>query len=227
MRRVRIEDVFGGYIMWEISGVQPFVLAPKHAAVFRVAAASLSDFVGWGECDNDHGEIGIEVFDMLSQGQKQLAILTVAKALLDPQVAPPTISAVFAGTAHAIYCQLECLIEIAVPQGGEYSIRQLLLEAIAEKNDRRKVDGDDEPITPSAESGDIEKWNDLVESLRTDILEDYDFAIDSYITIMAPSQAAQLMDRMNIHPNYFITVVEDPVPKRLKQFQFEIRKLFN
>jgi len=218
--------------MWEIFGAQPFVLAPKHAAVFRAAAVSLSDFVGWEECDNDYSDMGVAVFDKLSWGQKQFAILTVAKALLDPHVEPPTISAVLAGTVHAIYCQLECLIEIEAFHGGETSVRQMLLEPIADKHLSQEVDGvldgDSEPITPlSAESDDLERWNDLVESLRTAVLEDYDFAIDSNIADMAPHQAAALMKLMNINPCYFTAFVEDPVPERMKQIQSEIRQLLN
>ena len=110
--------------MWEIFGVQPFVLSPKHAAVFRVAAASLSDFVGWETRGDDSSEMGIAVFDKLSLGQKQSIILTVAKALLDPHTASPPMSAVLAGTAHAIYCQLECLIEMEVVAGGKNHVRR-------------------------------------------------------------------------------------------------------
>ena len=218
--------------MWEIFGAEPFVLAPKHAAVFRAAAASLSDFVGWEACSDDYCDMGVAVFDKLSQGQKQLAILTVAKALLDPNVEPPTISAVLAGTIHAIYCQLECLIEIDAFRGRESGVRQLLFEAIAEKDEAKEAEGvldaDTEPTTPlSAESDDLERWNDLVESLRSNVLEDYDFAIDSNIANMSPQQAAALTKLMNIDPNYFVAVVEDPVPEQLKQIQSEIQKLLN
>ncbi len=214
---------------------EPFVLGPKQAAVFRDAAACLSDLVGWAESENDISDMGIAVFDNLSQGQKQVAILTVAKALLDPKVDPPTVTAALAATVDAIYCQLECLIEMETDrdendEAGETSIRQMLLDAVEETNYWKEVNDargpGDKPITPlSAESDDIDRWKDMIESLRTEILEDYDFEMDHDIADMDPDQAKELKDLMNINPDYFVAVVEDPIPEQLTQIRSEIRRL--
>src|SRR5258708_780596 len=113
--------------------------------------------------------MGIAVFDNLSQGQKQVAIWTVANALLDPSVEPPTITAALAGTVHAIYCELECLIEMEASDSGETEIRQFLLDAIGETNYWAEVnDGRDvgDEVTPlPVESDDMASWNNLIESL--------------------------------------------------------------
>ena len=222
--------------MWE-NFDEPFVLGPKHAAVFRDAASCLSDFVGWEEWQEESGDMGIAVFDNLSQSQKQVAILIVSKALLDPNVDPPTVTAALAATVDAIYCQVECLVEMEcdrdddeASEAGETSIRQMLLEAVAETNYWQEVnDGrgpDDEPITPlSPDSDALDRWNDLIESLRTNILEDYDFEMDGDIADMAPEQAVEIKKLMNINPDYFVAVVEDPGPEQLEQIRTEIRQL--
>ena len=149
---------------------EPFVLGPKRAAVFRDAAAFLSDMVGWAESENDCSDMGIAVFDNLSQGQKQVAILTVAKALLDPNVEPPAVTAALAGTVHAIYCQLECLVELESDTMkpmkplkrvfGRWCLTPWRrLNYWKEVNDARGPG--DQLIKPlSARSEDLEKWND-------------------------------------------------------------------
>ena len=68
--------------MWSTIHEPDFVLPPKHALIFREAVCAVSDFVGWEDSDNDGWESGIAVFDRLTQGQKQLILLTVARALL-------------------------------------------------------------------------------------------------------------------------------------------------
>jgi hypothetical protein len=41
----------------------------------------------------------------------------------------------------------------------------------------------------------------------------------------APVEAEELKKDMNINPDYFVAVVEDPNPKQLKQIRSEIRRL--
>ena len=91
--------------MWSNSVGAPFILPPKHAAVFRKAAADLSEYADVVE------DAGVDetVFERLTREQKQLAILLVARALLDPLSEPPRITAVLAGTVAAIYEHLLCL----------------------------------------------------------------------------------------------------------------------
>lgn len=48
--------------MWYTYFDPPFVLAPKHAAVFRLAAVTLSDFIGWESEEDDWAEMGVSVF---------------------------------------------------------------------------------------------------------------------------------------------------------------------
>ena len=135
-----------------------------------------------------------------------------------------------AGTVHAIYCQPECLIEIEAFDREETMMRQMLLEAIAETDYRNEVnDGhgpDDAPIIPlSANSDDLDRWHDLIECLRTEGLADYDFELDRNIADMNPDQAEVLKTFLDINPDYFVAVVEDPAPQRLAQIRSEMRDL--
>ena len=204
--------------MWQPLYDPPFVLAPKHAAAFRIAAGTFSDFVGWEHWEDDWPGIGIAVFDNLTQHQKQASILMVAKALLDPACEPPDVTAVLAGTVDAIYVNLESLIELEI--GHEARVRQLVLEAMDECDYWNDVnDGlepDEEPVTrPEPACDDLDEWKELIEALRSEILEDYDFEMESEFIDMPPDAGAKLKRELNIDPDYFVALVEDPTPERV------------
>jgi hypothetical protein len=95
-----------------------------HAAVFREAAACCSEYADFCE---DAGE-DANVFERLTQGQRQLAILLVAKALLDRATEPPRITAVLAGTVAAIYEHLQIMLAVEIDEGIGTAIRQMVLE---------------------------------------------------------------------------------------------------
>ena len=157
------------------------------------------------------------------------------ESILDPKVDPPTVTAALAGTVHAIYCELECLVELEFDRNetsepGETSIRQMVLEAVAELNYWKEVNDargpGDKLIKPlSAKSKNREKWNDLIEVLREEVLADYDFEMDGEIGDMDPDRGEELKEFMGIKADYFVAVVEDPGPERLAQIREEIRQL--
>ena len=216
--------------MWQPLYEPPFVLSPKHAAVFRMAAGMFSDFVGWEPWEDDWPGIGIAVFDNLSQHQKQAAILIVAKALLDPACEPPDVTAVLAGTVYAIYSHVESAVEMEI--GHETSVRQLLLDAADEIDYWNKAnDGlppDEEPAMPPApDCPNLSEWGELVEALRIEILDDYDFSMEKQFMDMPPHEAAALKRQLNIDPDYFVAVVEDPTPERAAEIRREIRAYLN
>src|SRR5262249_7301705 len=118
-------------LMWAGIVGAPFTLREKHAAIFRAAAAYLSEGLGWDESDSDW-EAGIEVFDAMSLGQKQRAVLLVVKALLDPDVEPPRVVAAIAATVSAVYRAMGDLVEMEIRNGVRTETRQQLLDAMAE-----------------------------------------------------------------------------------------------
>ena len=215
-----------GKSMWQPLYDPLFVLPPKHAAAFRLAAGTFSDIVGWEAFEDDWDDIGVAVFDNLTQHQKQAAILIVAKALLDPDCEPPDVTAVLAGTVDAIYLQLESTIELEI--GQETSVRQLILEVMEEMDYWTQVNSglgpDEEPFKKLAQdSEDMDEWQELVEAMRTEILDDVDFSMEHEFMDMPPDKAAALENQLNIDPDYFVAVIEDPTPERLKKIREEIK----
>jgi hypothetical protein len=55
--------------MWQPLYEPPFVLSPKHAVVFGMAAGMLADIVGWEPWEVVWPGIGVTVFDDLSHHQ--------------------------------------------------------------------------------------------------------------------------------------------------------------
>lgn len=208
----------------------PFILPPRHAAVFRAAAARLSDDIGWRKFEDEWVGIGVRVFDDLTQGQKQAAILEVAKALLDSSIEPPRVTGVLGGTVDAIYRELEGNIEIEMDFDEETTLRQMVLDALAEIDYWNQVNSGlgagEEPVLPLApDSTDTKDWAELVEGLRMEVLEDYDFDMEDTFLDMPPAAAAELKRSMNILPDYFTAVPEDPKPERLAEIQRALRTL--
>lgn len=212
--------------MWQTYFDAPFVLKDKHAAIFRVAAASLSDHLGWND-RYETWETGNEVFDSLSLGQKQAVILLVVKALLDPAVEPPRVIAAVAAAVDAIYREMEGLIDIEIDFGEVTDTRQRLLDTMDEANYWEDVndgvpEGEDPEVPPEVTSEDSSAWMELVESLRTEILEDYDFDMAGKFLDMEPERATELKRRMNIEPDYFVANVDDPTPQQLDAIAREL-----
>lgn len=216
--------------MWRNTSGEEFVLEPKHAAAFRAAAAVLSDNVGWEKYQDDWYGLGVAVFDELSQGQKQAAILAVAKSLLDPNVPPPEVTAVVAGTVDAVYRQLQGCIEIEIDGGEGSELRGMLLDAMHETDYWNHVneslgpaEGPADP--PAIDCVEYQEWEDLVEDLRTEVLDDYDFDMADKFLDMPPEQAKALRQTMNIDPDYFVAVADDPTPERLEAIRKELQRL--
>jgi hypothetical protein len=203
------------------------VLQPKHALIFKTGAGSLLSRVG--EKYMEEWETGVFVFDELTPGANHAAILAVAKALLDPLVEAPDVTAVLAGTVDAIYREFEGLLESEIAFAEEVDLRQMVLDAMEECGHWEAVkdafpDDEDEqpPRPPAADCNDSDEWSWLIESLRETLLEDYDFDMAERFLDMAPEAAANLKKRMNIDPDYFVAVVRDPSPAELTEIRREL-----
>ncbi len=216
--------------MWYKFGDPPFVLPPKHAAAFRMAAASLSDAVGWEQWEEDWSSNGVGVFDNLSQAQKQATILEVVQALLDPKTKPPRVTAVRAGTVDAIYRELQGRIEMEIDTGEETVVRSMVLEALDEVDYWDLINTDLEPgeepfLRPAHDCADYVEWSPLVEDLLAEVLEDSDFNMANDFLDMSPSVAAVLKKNFNILPDYFSAVASDPTADQLLRVRDQLNSL--
>jgi len=200
--------------MWSNSVGTPFILPPKHATVFRAAAA---DFSKYADVLEDAGE-DETVFERLTREQKQLAILVVARALLDPATESPRITAVLAGTVAAIYEHLQTMVAVEIDEREGTTIRQMLFDALHESDQEPHA-----PLSPACQ--DMEEWWDIIEILRDTVLEDHDFDMEALFLDAPPEEAAALKALMQIHPDYFVTPIEDPSPQGLVKIREELRSL--
>jgi hypothetical protein len=215
--------------MWPRSFNPPLILSAAQAAVFRRSVASLSEFVGWQEGEDDW-EDSDGVFARLSQGQKQAAILQVSKALLDPNVELQLVSAVMAATVDMIYQELHALLETEISFEVETRVREMILRAMDEADHWNEVNDslepDEEPVERlGPENVDVEEWSFLIECLEEEVLEDYDFDMEQNFVDIPPEQARLLKKQMNIGHDYFVATVEDPSPERLAEIRAELNGL--
>jgi hypothetical protein len=215
--------------MWPRYCDPPLFLSPAHAAVFRRSAASLSEFVGWQDGEDDW-EDSEGVFARLSQGQKQAAILQVSKALLDREFELQSVTAVMAATVDMIYQELQALLELEVSFGEETTVREMILRAMDEADHWNDVNSslspDEEPVERlQPNSSDIEEWSLLIECLEDEVLEDYDFEMERKFVDMPPEHAGLLKQQMNIDHDYFVATIEDPSPQGFADIRAELRNV--
>lgn len=204
--------------MWSSSIGAPFVLPPKHAAVFRQAAACFTEYADVLE---DAGE-DQTVFERLTRGQKQLAILLVARPLLDPTTEPPRITAVLAATVAAIYEYLQTMLDLEIAEGKATTLRQWILDALGEWHSWRE----EEPLallSPACQ--DVEEWWEIIEILGDTVLADHHFEMEAYFLDAPPEEAAARKAELHIDPDYFVTPIDDPSPQRLEKIHQELRSL--
>jgi hypothetical protein len=162
------------------------------------------------------------VFERLTRGQKQLAILLAARALLDPASEPPEITSVMAGTVAAIYNYLLTMIDLEVDEGEETTIRRMVLDAL----DEMGYWHDQKPLIPlSPECEDINEWSEVVDALGDSALEDYGFDMEALVLDAPPEEAAALKAYLRIDPDYFVTLIDDPSALGLERIREELRSL--
>lgn len=217
--------------MWAMFGESDFILRPKHAIVFCASLIDLADAIGCYDYEADDAfTVGVGVFDRLTQGQKQVLLLQAAQALLDPDVQPPRVTACLAAAVDAIYHSMLGLAEIEIDikeEGTKH--RQRILDAVEEMgywNDGDLLQPGEEPLVPPApDCTDVREWDALVEALRMEVLEDYDFDMEARFADMDPEASKRLKRQMNILPDYFTAIPHDPRTEEIPAIKRQILTL--
>jgi len=164
------------------------------------------------------------VFERLTRGQKQLAILLAARGLLDRASEPPAITAVLAGTVAAIYNFLLTMIDLEIDEGEETTIRRMVLDALDEMNYWH----DQKPLIPlSPECEDIDEWSEVVDALGDSVLEDHHFDMEAIFLDAPPKESAALKAHLRIDPDDYVTPIHDPSPQRTERIREELRSLLS
>ena len=199
---------------------------------------------GWGLADTIHAEapqgnvqFGIVLFDRLTWQQQFLMVEKVLTALLEPTIPTPPSTALMDATVAAIYAQLYTSVEIelddarmdrdeSLDEENHFEVRQEILEAL-----REPVDSD-EPMEESPEGGwptllcdEIEEWELAIESLRSRILADEDWQMETLAIDLAPDTSKSLKKEMGIQRDYFIDIPPDGSDEEAEAARWRIVEL--
>lgn len=204
-------------------------LPPAHAFLYRTAAGFLSSTLGWNP-NAAQDPIGVAAYDRLTVGQKQLTILEVSRALLDPNVEPPDVTGASCAVIDHIYHVLRYLVEVEI-EDERTELREKLLEAMQEEKyweesqDIPEEERDKLDIPPKVTDSDSDRWGDFIEALVETVLEDFDYSLEDEFMDMPPAASEQLKNQMNIDSDYFVHTPDDPAPEQFHAMRKEIREL--
>jgi hypothetical protein len=209
--------------MWRRMAAPDLILPPAQAGVFRAALGSLSDFIGW-EAETAGWDSGVPIFDRLTQGQQQVALLTIAQALLRRQCPAPRVTAVLAAAVSATYDALLSLIEADLFfETGDTALRRQVLAAVAETGYWAGVgDAEAAAAAPAEKCADREVWSECVGILRDAILDDTDYELADQMLDLEPDAGGAVKRWLAIDRDYFVTVPDDPSPARLQELHHEL-----
>jgi hypothetical protein len=182
------------------------VLAGRERSLFIQAAASLAEHI-LAEIEDPEAAVptltGVAPFDRLEPPVRIVLLATVVRALVDPDVATPDLTAVNEAAVYAVFRSVSICIDLQIdgitlsstgPEADPLDWRRLVLAALPEATEREtaslecsaqeqaSVAGpEDEERTLALDSTDAEDWHDALEILADSILWDRDFLIGEKI----------------------------------------------
>jgi hypothetical protein len=211
--------------MWRRRHAPDLLLPPAQARVFGTALRSLSDFIGW-EPDSAAWQSGWPVFDDLTTGQQQAALLTIAQALLVRDYPAPPVTAVLAAAVAATFDALQGLLETDLLfQPEDTTLRRRVLVAVAETGSWQDVGDLPAGAVPDERCVKRVTWFELSDTLRDAILDDADYELAEPLSDLEPGVAKALKQLLAIDPDYFVSVPEDPSATRLEEIRQELHGL--
>jgi hypothetical protein len=145
--------------MWRTSCGER-TLEGAEAKLFAKVLSDLLDEVNLNKSDDY--ELGVNVFDSLTYGQKVSVLSTVGNGLLRKDVLPVDLTAIVEGAIAAVFEHLKSLISIEIDEaelGSNW--RELVVAA------RKEAEGED---IPAPTRDDLDEWQIEINSLTDDIL---------------------------------------------------------
>lgn len=182
--------------MWYTPDGERVLSDPEWLIVCKGAAALWFD-IRDAQLHGEDLDIGIARFESLTFEQQTWSLYTCLRALREPAIEAPDLTAAVEATIGAIYAEVEELI-------GDGTADRDLAAAVIEASEL----GDDEP---PADSGD---WQCLIDSCADRILWDRDFEFD-VIEDADPDEADRVKVMANISPDYFAAAIPEPTPAEL------------
>ncbi len=197
-------------------------LEGAEAKVFAEALLSLLDEAVMGTLDDY--ELGIEVFDNLTFGQRIATLSIIGNGLLRRDTPPVRLTAVLEGAIAAVFQHIQDLItfEIDTPEFGT-SWRELVIAA------RRQTEGDDAERAqiPEPTCQDLDEWDLQMQELSDAVLWDGDYQDAQLYIDFPPEESKELRGLMGIPKDYFTAIAEDLTDKEAKARIRQLRKLCN
>ena len=190
------------------------ILEGPEAALFRDAVADLIDPPNL--CEDHDYQVGVDVFDHLTYGQKLAMLDHVANALLRPEVPAPELTALSEGTVAAVFHHLKIMVRVEIELSEMGPIwRPKVLDAC------RLTELED---LPASDCDDMQEWDFLVEALLDRILWDRDYD-EQWLSDVNPGEARAVGDLIGIPEDYFTHIAPDPGPQQLRQIRDDLQQL--
>jgi hypothetical protein len=183
----------------------------------RLFAEALWDFVSELEVDEGDYDVGLEVFDSLTYGQKVSLLSIIGAGLLKPDVPMCKLTAAVESAIAALFDYLKMVVigEIDEPE-IKSQWRKMILAA------RHEVGAED---LPEGDCKDEQEWLIEIEELSYLILWDADYEDEDLYIDKPPEEAQRLKDFMRMRDDYFLEVPEDLKPKEIKTRLSELKTL--
>src|SRR4051794_19802651 len=134
------------------------------------------------DTEGDQDATGVRVFDDLQPGQQIGLLALLGRALTDPTMPSPPLSAATEGALAAIFAMLRGWLDVEIDVGENTTIRQLILGAVGDA-------ARDDPL-PAVADKDADEWDMLIEEVEDRLLWDADFEMgDEFLDL--PPEAGQ------------------------------------
>jgi hypothetical protein len=180
------------------------VLTPGEWALVRAALGLAWDTVETAADAGDEEATGVRAFDALQPGQQVALLALVGKALSDPTVVAPPLTAATEGAAAAVLAQVrEWLLGNELADTDRTECRRLILAAVGE------VVGRDHPL-PALTDTDPDEWELLIDEVEARLLWDTDYALGDLFLDRSPDEVRPEMAMHGIEDDYFTAVPDDP-----------------
>lgn len=174
-------------------------LTGAEARLFRIGLGKLSFLIDTVGCI----ESGSEPFERLS-GEQQIFILArISRSLLDPEVEPENVNAITEASIYAVYRAIQVSLLVEVEMGDSQYLRNAVAEAYGQHS------------PPPASAYDEASWEEAVEAVADQILDDRDWQMENHLCDANPDEAARVKRAMGCDDAYFTEIAPEPTDAEL------------
>ncbi len=183
----------------------------------RLFAEALWDFAQELELDEGDYDVGLDVFDRLTYGQKVSLLSIIGMGLLEPDVPICKLTAVVESAIAAVFGHLKTVVILEIDEPEIQSNWRKMILAV-----RREVGAEN---LPDEDCEDEQEWLIEIEELSYLILWDADYEDEDLYIDKPPEEAQRLKDFMRMRDDYFLEVPEDLKPKEIEIRLTELKSL--